>query len=212
MKRWLHKIELIIDKIIPYLVVLLLFIIIGDFFFKEITYQYHTQIIIADYFIISIFVIDLIFKFYRVRKAKTFVKKYWLDIIAVFPFFLLFRVVEELMLIFRISGEIAEAQKVLHTGVEIEKIAKEQRIIKEIAELEKGSAIFKEIGEGTKFTRTRMLTRIFRLPRLIKAIPVYEKPVKKEYKIIKKEIKKDEKIIREDIKKIETKLGLKKRR
>ncbi|MBU2634350.1 MAG: ion transporter [Nanoarchaeota archaeon] len=210
MKKWLHRIEVIIDKSIPYLVVLLLFLILGEFFYKELLEDYHLYVIIADYFIIGVFVVDLCFKFYRVRNFKIFLKKYWLDIIAVFPFFLLFRVFEEVYALFRLGGEISEGQMVLHTGVEIEKIAKEERIIRELRELEKGGKVFTELEKGTKLSRMRFITRMFRpiqrIPRFAKAFSFYEKPIKKDYKILKKDVKKVEKILEKDFKKIKKRL------
>ena len=90
MKRWLHRVEVIVDKAIPYLVLLLIFIIVGEFAFHDFMSQYKLYVHIADYTIIGSFVIDLVFKFYRIRKVKLFIKKYWLEIIAVFPFILVF--------------------------------------------------------------------------------------------------------------------------
>ena len=206
MKAWLHRIEVTADKIIPYLVVLLLFLIFGEFFYKEFLESYYLYVVIIDYFIISVFVIDLCFKFYRVRKFNIFLKKYWLDIIAVFPFFLLFRVIEEIAAVLRISGEISEGQKVVHTGIEIERIAKEERIIRELRELEKGGTVFREIEEGTKLSRTRFIARLFRIPRLAKAVSFYEKPIKKEYKVLEKDVKKVERVLEKDFKKIKKKL------
>ena len=90
-----------------------------------------------------------------------------MDIIAVFPFFLLFRLIEEALLFFRVSQEVSEGQKFLHLGVEAEKIAKEERALRELSALQKESRVFMEIEEGTKLSRTRMFARFLRLPRLI---------------------------------------------
>lgn len=211
MKRWLHQIEIFVDKAIPYLVLLLLFIIVGEFAFHDFMSQYKFYVHIADYTIISFFVVDLAFKFYRVRKVKIFLKKYWLEIIAVFPFILVFRLFEELAIIFRLTEPLEQGQKILHGVTEIGKLGQEQKIIRELSELEKGTRIFRSIEEGTKLSRTSIFAKFVRLPRLIRAVPIYEKPIKKEIKIIKKEVKKDIKIVEKDIKKIERKLGIKKR-
>ncbi len=209
MHRYLKKIEHFTDKIIPYLLILLAIILILEFFFKETAHNYHTFIIIADGIIIFFFTVDLIYKYNRVRHIKPFLKKYWLDIIAVFPFFLLVRAIEELFLLFRISQEVGEGQKFLHLGVEAEKIAKEERALSELSKLQKESKFIKEIEAGTKLSRTRLFARFFRLPRLIKIFPFYEKPIKKEVKVIKKEAKKEARLIEKDIKKIEKKLKTK---
>ncbi len=137
MREFLHKIEVFVDRSIPYVVVLLLFIIISDFFFKNFYHKYELFFSIGDYIVLVIFVADLAFKFNRVRQFKIFLKRYWLDIIAVFPFFLLFRVFEEVVSFFRIGREVSEGQKILHSGFEIAKIAKEERLFKEPGESRK---------------------------------------------------------------------------
>lgn len=177
----LKKLEYFTDRIIPYLLVLLAGVLIMEFFFKEISKEYYSLISIADAIIIFFFTLDLIYKFNRVRRLKLFLKKYWLDIIAVFPFFLLFRLAEEVFLLFRLSPELGDVQKFFHIGLETEKLAKEEIALREIAELQK----------ETKLARTQMLARYFRLPRLIKVFPFYEKPIEKEIKVIEKDVKKD---------------------
>ncbi len=190
----LKKLEHLTDRVIPYLLVLLALILILEFFFKEVAQKYYFFILSADILIVFFFTLDLAFKFNRVRKLKLFLKKYWLDIIAVFPFFLLFRVVEEIFVLFRLSPELSEGQKFFHIGLETEKLAKEEIALREIAELQK----------ETRLARTQMLARYFRLPRLIKVFPFYEKPIEKEIKVVEKNIEKD-------IKKIERKRARKKK-
>ncbi|MBI4158767.1 ion transporter [Candidatus Woesearchaeota archaeon] len=169
----LYKAEHFIDKLVPYAVVFLLFIIITDFFFMEFYTKYELHFEIGDYIVVGIFLIDLIFKFNRVRKFNLFIKKYWIDIIAVFPFFLLFRVFDEVISLFRIGSEFSEGQRIIHTGVELEKITREGRLIG-------------QLEEGGKLVRTEKFARIARpiskLPRLLKVIHFYEKPIKREHK------------------------------
>ena|SRR3989344_7685895 len=175
MKPWLHKIEVIVDKIIPYLVLILLILIVGEFTHYKLIEENANLVLIIDYFIVVMFIIDLSFKYYRVRDAKTFIKKYWLDIIAVFPFFLLFRLVDEIIIFFRISSELAESQKILHTGVEI------SRISREISEEQR---ILREIQEATRLERTAKIARIIRpaerLPRIWRMLHFYERPYKRD--------------------------------
>ena len=201
MKRWIHFIEVFVDKIIPYLVLLLLLIIIGEFAFHDLINQYRIYVNIADYAILFFFLIDLCFKFYRVRNVKLFFRKYWLEVIAVFPFILVFRMFEELFVLLRFTGPIEEGQKIVHTVTEAAKIGEEQKIIKELSALEKETRVFRSIEEGTKLSRTSMFLRFFRLPRLARAIPIYEKPIRHEIKEVGK-----------NIEKVEKQLGLKKRR
>ena len=69
-----HKSERFIDKLIPYLIVLLLFIIIGEFTMDLHTYEH--EIHLLDSFIVLVFAIDLFFKYQTVPNNKVFVKKY----------------------------------------------------------------------------------------------------------------------------------------
>ena len=199
----LKKLEHLTDRIIPYLLILLTIIIVLEFGFKHIAEQYNLHITIADYIIISFFVLDLAYKYNRVRQFKPFVKKFWLDIIAVFPFFLVFRIVEELFLLLSVSQDVAEGQKFLHFGLEAEKIVKEESALKELSSLQKESRFIKEIESGTKLTRTSLFARFFRLPKMIKVLPFYEKPIKKEVKIIEKDVGKETRLLEKDVKNIE---------
>ena len=199
----LKKLEHLTDRIIPYLLILLTIIIVLEFGFKHIAEQYNLHITIADYTIIFFFVLDLAYKYNRVRQFKPFVKKFWLDIIAVFPFFLVFRIVEELFLLLSVSQDVAEGQKFLHFGLEAEKIVKEESALKELSSLQKESRFIKEIESGTKLTRTSLFARFFRLPKMIKVLPFYEKPIKKEVKIIEKDVGKETRLLEKDVKNIE---------
>lgn len=174
MKPWLHKVEEVVDKSIPYLVLILLILIVLDIFYNNLVLPYENQILIIDYFIVIVFIIDLSFKYYRVRNAKTFLKRYWLDIIAVFPFFLLFRVVEEIIILTRISETLGKSQEILHTGVEIGRITQAA---------DEEARVLKEIQEASKLERTSMVARIIRpaerVPRVIRMLHFYEKPKSK---------------------------------
>lgn len=174
MKPWLHKVEFITDKSIPYLVLVLLILIILDIFYHEKTLPYKNQILMLDYFIVLVFIIDLSFKYYRVKNYRLFLKKYWLDIIAVFPFFLVFRLVEEILLLTRIGESLSEGQKFLHTSVEIGRISKEAS---------EEARILREIQEASKLERTSMIGRIIRpverVPRIWRMLHFYEKPYTK---------------------------------
>lgn len=194
MKRWVHWIEIFVDRAIPYILLLLLFIIIGEFAFHNFINKYRLSVNIADYVILGFFVIDLAFKFYRVRNVKLFLKKYWLEVIAVFPFVLVFRLFEEIFILLRFTVPLEEGQKVIHAVSEAGKLGEEQKIIRELSQLEKETRVFRSIEEGTRLSRTSMFLKFARLTRLARAVPVYEKPIKHE------------------VEKVENKLGLKKRR
>jgi hypothetical protein len=134
----------------------------------------------------------LTFKYNRVRKIPKFVRTYWLDILAVFPFVLVSRAFEGVCGLFIVGQTISQfgtTQQVLHEGLEIEKevsklgealsktakegetAAKEAtRIVKEVEQTGK-------IARSTRFSRfTRFLRPIQRMLRLLKAVTFFEKP------------------------------------
>ncbi len=180
MKEVFHKIEHSIDKAIPYLVFILLGILIVTFFYHDLAEKYHSIILAFDYLIISFFAVDLIFKYLRVRKIKPFIKKYWLDIIAVFPFYLCLRLLEEVFLLFMASGTIKEGQSLLHLG------AGAEEVIRDVSKIDKETGkIITEANKIRRFSRTRFMVRFFRpitrIPRLIKIIPYFEKTTGKHH-------------------------------
>src|SRR3989344_2607295 len=139
--RKLETLEQNIDRIIPYALVILLFIIIGDLFYAEELEPYDFYIHGVDIVIICIFLIDLGFKYRRSRNIPEFFKKHWLEIIAIFPFYLVLRLVEEVLLIARLSETFGEGQRILHEGVEVTRLSREA----EITRAERLSRIFKPI-------------------------------------------------------------------
>ena len=176
----------------------LLIVIILEFFFAEIAEAYHTAISIADYSIVGIFILDLIFKYLRIKKFKNFLKECWLDIIAVFPFFLIFRVFESFLILAELPKELRQAQLLLHEGLAVS---------------EESSKIIKEAEQAGKISRVKTIIRMFRAvedsPKLVKALAFYEQPVgehhlhkvkgQKTFKKVEKEVKKDIKIIEQDV-------------
>ncbi len=94
---------------------------------------------------ITTFVIDLGFKYHRIRNIPQFIKECWLDIIAIFPFFIVFRFFEGLLGILGISEATAQAQKVLHVGVGVEKEL--------AATVKEGSRVAEELSRAEKLTK-----------------------------------------------------------
>jgi hypothetical protein len=187
MKRWIHKIEVIVDKAIPPALIVLLAVIVLDLGFSEFVEEHHLHpyVLIVDYIIIGIFVVDLIFKYNRTRHVSKFVKKYWLDILAVFPFFLVFRLFELAAgaFSFVVSESAQTVQAIVHEGLEVEKEG--AKIFKEVEKFAKeGSRVARGAEKVSKLSRSarfmRFLRPILRLPRFIKAIPrmmhFYAKP------------------------------------
>ncbi len=145
MKEVFHKLETIVDKSIPPALIVLLGILILEFFYSNEIEPYYLYIEIVDAIIILIFIVDLIFKYQRVRNTSKFIRKYWLEIIAVLPFFLVFRALEGFA---RISGLIEETtkegQQVVHAGIEISR---------EFSKAEKEAEAAAKLSRGERFTR-----------------------------------------------------------
>lgn len=103
-----RKLESFFDRmIVPALLVLIL-IIVADIFFTEFKYSYERYFFYADLFVLGVFVGDLSFKLRAASTFEGFLKDEWLEIIAVVPFFWIFRLLESVVRI----GEII--QEILH--------------------------------------------------------------------------------------------------
>lgn len=125
----ISKLEQLVDAMVFPAVVALAILIVGEIFFHF--DKYEPWVTILDAAIVFVFILDLIMKWRRVHDIKKFVKLYWLEILAVFPFYLIFRA----FAFFRDFGQGSElVQKTLHEsailreGREIEALAKEERL------------------------------------------------------------------------------------
>ncbi len=132
------KTEKFIDKAIPPLVLLLGILILLEFIHG--LREYQRWIDAFDYVVVAFFLVDLTFKWYHTRKLVPFVKNYWLDILAVFPFYLAFRVWQEFIVVGTVAQEFGEAQKLAHEVV----LVRETRLLKE-AELLKEARLLEEL-------------------------------------------------------------------
>ncbi len=141
----MHRIEKFVHKAMPFMLALLAVLIIMDL--ANIADQYNNQLLYLDYMIVTFFVADLWFKWVRTKNMVTFVKLYWIDIIAVFPFYTVFRV-------YAIAAELAAAgestQKILHEAI----LLRETRVLKEL--------------EYTKLARETELLKLAREGRFIR--------------------------------------------
>ena len=177
MKPWLHKVEVIVDKSIPYILVILLFLIIGEIFYAHQIEPYGFFVSVVDNVVILIFMIDLAFKYMRTRYFPDFFRKHWLEIIAVLPASLFVRLIERFIPV----STFEVGQSIVHEATEIKR---EEKLI--AMEVEK-------VGQ---ISRTRYFLRfirpVARLPRFIKAFSFYEKPIslQKTFKSGKKQDKK----------------------
>jgi hypothetical protein len=159
MRYWLEYIEETVDKLVIPSLIAVAAIVIAELFFKEMAYNFHTQIVIIDNIVISIFVIDVAFKLYRATNWEGFLREHWLEIIAIVPFFLVFRLLEG---IFIAVNTIEKGQHVAH-------LAEGAR-----------SSRFAVYFRGPEVARSTKLGGLFRAisrsPRLAKAAKFFESP------------------------------------
>lgn len=133
------------DHIIPWLVILLAIVLVLENPFWTLVHleYYEPWISIFDTVVVFFFVADLVFKWFKTRNVRKFLRLYWLDIVAVFPFYLAFRAYAQIVGVFRIGEELSEtAQKLAHEAVllrearmfeEAERVAKEARVAREMS-------------------------------------------------------------------------------
>lgn len=175
MRKMWHKLELFIDWIIPYSLVVLFILVAAELILPDAVDPYDFYVSVLDYLIIAIFVADLVFKYIKVRKIPLFLRKYWLDILAVFPFFLMFRIFEGIYVAVGTSQLIKQPQAILHGGIEL--FEKE------------GVRLIRVAEKAGTASRTRLALRfirpIQRLPRFLKIFPYFERPTHEHHAVIR---------------------------
>ncbi len=96
-KNHIESIESAIDRTVPFALVFLFASILSQFLYPEILEAYDSYLNALDNVIIILLVIDLLFKFRRAKSAGSFLRYYWLEIIAVIPFFFIMRAFQGVM-------------------------------------------------------------------------------------------------------------------
>lgn len=134
-----YRIEKYVDLAVPYVVLLLGMEIVASLIWD--LHEYHVFIAYFDYFVVAVFCADLYFKWTRVRSMKVFIRLYWLDIIAVLPFYWVLRAYETIAGVTRVAEE---GQKVVHEALLIRemKITQEIEAVRFVAEGEQFWARF----------------------------------------------------------------------
>ena len=158
MNKKLVKLHEWTDFLIPYMLIVLLFVIIIEIFFVAFYQDHHIIFELIDGFIITLFVIDIAFKFKRSKTYPEFFKASWLDIIATFPMFLVFRMFEALGLFRLLVSSSIDGQRMAMIS----------------------SDVATEIGYIQKSQRMerfeRFLKPLFRTPRFLKGIHFFAEP------------------------------------
>jgi hypothetical protein len=148
----LNDIEHFFDRSIPVLLIVLAVMLVTDNPFWTLYDLHHLEpwITWLDFLIVAFFVIDLTFKWFHVRKVVKFVKLYWLDLLAVMPFYLGFRVYAKLSSLVLVGEQIAEAQKVAHEAV----LLREARLLREAELLREARPLtrwIRSVSRGLRF-------------------------------------------------------------
>jgi len=171
---WLEK---FVEFMIPWLVLLLLVIIIAEFsevinIFRwhwldslgEFAHAHDKEVVMLDRIIVTFFVIDLYFSFFKKSTLWRFIKHYFLDILAVFPFGL-----------FIGASAVAESQEILHvvgeTEKEVSKLTRTERI---------AAAFERFLARAGRFFR--VFGRLARVLRIYRLIDLFKQKNKKKQK------------------------------
>lgn len=116
-----EKVEHYNAKLIPYALVVLLFVIVFELFIHTENHLLEIFIKLLDYFVITIFVIDLTFLAIKAKSVRFFFRNYWLDVLAVFPFVMFFNAINTFYRAAVATERIAVSQAILHETVEVGK-------------------------------------------------------------------------------------------
>ncbi len=147
----LHSTERFIVNATPYVMVLLALLLIAEFTMD--LHEYYTTVEFIDTFIIVFFILDLVFKYTHTVAVSRFVKLYWVEIIAVFPFYHLMRFFTEVA---GIGEIITGGQKLTHEALlvrETELVAREARVVREVRILREIELFGREMPVLGRITR-----------------------------------------------------------
>jgi len=131
LEEFLEKVEYYNSKLIPPALIVLVGVIIFELFLHVEDETVLFWVHLADYAVITVFVIDLIFLARKAKSTKYFFKNYWLDILAVFPFVLMFRVFEFIRALRAAEEGVVIGQAIFHETMEAGKaVAKAEKFTK----------------------------------------------------------------------------------
>ncbi len=93
------NLEKIVNRILPYALIVLFISLLFEFLRPDLTEPYRLYLTVLDAMIITVFVIELYYKYKRAKSIKLFAKENWIDILAVIPFFLVMRFIQGVSLV-----------------------------------------------------------------------------------------------------------------
>ena len=106
MGRLQKKLELFFDKMIVPALLMLLVIVVADLFFHDFKVEYKNYFNYGHYFIYFVFLGDLSFRFKKAKTFSEFLHKEWIEILAITPFFYVFRVIESIVRLGELGQEL----------------------------------------------------------------------------------------------------------
>ena len=164
------RFEIFIDKMVPYALMFVVAHMITIIFFEEVLHRYEEFLIFLEFFLIT-FVLgfDVIFKYRRSVNKKYFFKHHWIEIFAVFPFMLIFRLFEEAYLISRLAP------------VELS-LASTQTIVHEARGISSGARIIRDAELAGRVSRAGMFGKIARIPAFLRGAIFFEHPLTRQNK------------------------------
>lgn len=86
-----NSIESLVDRVVPFSLVVLFASVLSQFLYPEVLSPYETYLSFIDWSIIFLLVVDLVFKFRKATSTRKFLRRYWLEIVAVLPFVVIIR-------------------------------------------------------------------------------------------------------------------------
>jgi len=164
------RFEIFIDKMVPYALMFIIIHLLLNLFYVETIHRYEEFIIFLEFFLIT-FVLgfDLIFKYRRSVSKKYFFRHHWLEIAAVFPFMLIFRLVEEAYLISRL------------VPVEVS-VSSTQMVLHDIKGISSGARIIQDAELAGRASRVGTFGKIARIPAFIRGAIFFEHPLTRQNK------------------------------
>lgn len=162
MNEFWEKVEHYNVKLIPYALIVLLVIIIIELFAEVENLQIILIIHLADYLVLAVFIVDLIFLALKSKNARFFFKHYWLDLLAVIPLGLAFTLINRVYEVIAEIERIVVSQAILHETVEAEKIvSKETKVVQEAKLIVKSSRLAKILRICSVGLKGILKTRLF---------------------------------------------------
>ncbi len=93
----------IIEKNISFSMIILIILLFIELFLEDRYLNFEIFLKTLEYLIYLHILIYLIFKYLELTSFPKFFKKYWRDLLVIFPFFIVFKILNEFFIIFKIN-------------------------------------------------------------------------------------------------------------